>query len=249
MITDVAFYLVAVVSVVVTGISKSGFGGGLGVLSVPLLALVIPPSQAAAVLLPILCLMDLFNVWHYRHTWDAVNLRILVPSALVGVGIGTLTFRYFSEAHLRLLIGGIALLFVLFHLRSHHVAKPQRASVWRGGFWGLVAGFTSFGMHAGGPPATIYMLPQRLEKSLFVGTLVILFTVVNYVKLVPYSLLGQLDGDNLFTSLVLAPLAPVGVWLGIRLHRWIDERVFYTICYVALGVTGLKLLVDGFRGL
>jgi uncharacterized membrane protein YfcA len=249
MITDVAFYLAAVVSVLVAGISKSGFGGGLGVLSVPLLALVISPSQAAAILLPILCLMYALNAWHYRHTWDPVNLRILVPSGLVGVVIGTLTFRYFSEAHLRILIGAIALWFVLYYVRLRKDGEPQQANVWRGGFWGVVAGFTSFGMHAGGPPANIYLLPQRLDKGLFVGTLVILFTVINYVKLIPYGLLGQLDGDNLLTSLVLAPLAPIGVVIGIRLHRWVNERVFYLICYVALGVTGIKLLVDGFQGL
>ena len=245
MISDPLFYALAVVAILIVGIAKSGFGGGLGVLAVPIMALAIPPLQAAAILLPVLCMMDLFNIWHYRNAWDKRNIQILLPAALLGILIGTFTFRYLSDAHIRVLIGLIAIAFVFnffFHRPNRPTASP---SVLKGSFWGLISGFVSFGVHAGGPPANVYLLPQRLDKSVFVGTMVVLFTIVNYVKLIPYTLLHQINVSNLTTSLILAPLAPVGVWLGLQLHKVVKETWFYPICYLLLLVTGIKLLYDG----
>lgn len=245
MIQDPLFYIVAPIAILITGISKSGFGTGLGVLAVPLLALVIPPAQAAAVMLPLLCVMDLFNIWHYRRTWDRKNLSILIPAALVGILLGTFTFRYLSDAHIRLLIGVIAVLFVLnffFGRTAENKTTPNR--LW-GSFWGAIAGFTSFGVHAGGPPVNVYLLPQRLDKSIFVGTTVVFFTIVNYTKLIPYYFLGQLNPGNLIISLIFSPLVPLGIWLGLKLHDRVAEGLFYNLAYFFLLITGVKLLYDG----
>ncbi len=73
----------------------------------------------------------------------------------------------------------------------------------------------------------------------------IYFAFVNYVKLVPYAFLGQFSGENLLTSLLLSPLAPLGMWLGIWLHRRIDEQLFYQSVYLMLAFVGFKLLYDG----
>lgn len=249
MITDPTFYILAVIAVLIVGVAKSGFGGGLGVLAVPLMALAIPPLQAAAILLPVLCIMDVFNIWHYRRSWHKKNIQILLPAGLLGVLIGTFTFQFLTDAHIRILIGVIAVAFVFnffLHPTSDKKAEPNAIS---GSFWGVIAGFVSFGVHAGGPPANVYLLPQRLDKSIFVGTMVVLFTTLNYVKLIPYALLDQINFSNMTTSLILAPLAPFGVWLGLRLHKVVDERWFYPICYVLLFITGVKLLYDGFTTL
>ncbi|NIA30868.1 MAG: TSUP family transporter [Actinobacteria bacterium] len=245
MINTTIFYPIAILAILIVGISKSGFGAGLGVLAVPLMSLVIAPPQAAAILLPLLCIMDIFTVWHYRKSWDSKNLKILLPAALVGILIGTEFFRYLSEAHIRILIGVLAIGFV-FNYFIKHTEKNRKASIPRGVFWGSIAGFTSFGVHAGGPPVNIYLLPQQMEKSLFVGTTAVFFTIVNYVKLVPYAYLGQLNTGNLSTSLLLSPVAPLGVWLGIKLHRKVNEKLFYNLCYIFLFFTGIKLLYDGF---
>jgi uncharacterized membrane protein YfcA len=235
--------------VLITGISKSGFGGGLGVLAVPLLALFVSPLQAAAIMLPILCAMDLINVWVYRKTWDHQNIKILLPAGLVGVVAGALTFRYLSDADIRIIVGAIAVSFSMrFLLQRRHV-EPRGPNRIRGSFWGFVAGFVSFGVHAGAPPTNVYLLPQRLDKTVFVGTLVMLFAVINYFKLIPYALLGQLNSANLLTALVLAPLIPVGTWLGVKLHHRIPERPFYLTCYGLLTLMGMKLLYDGLSGL
>jgi uncharacterized membrane protein YfcA len=173
-------------------------------------------------------------------------MRILVPGAVLGILLGTATFRFLDENLIRLMIGVLALAFVLrYSLARRPAAESTTPDRKAGSFWAALSGFTSFVAHAGGPPLSVYLLPQNMDKTLFVGTTVIYFAFVNFLKLVPYSLLGQFSGENLLTSLILSPLAPLGMWLGIWLHRRIDERLFYQTVYLMLAVVGLKLLYDG----
>lgn len=251
MIEVPVFYLLAGFVVLMVGLSKGGFGGGLGILAVPVLALVIDPRVAAAVLLPILCSMDLVSLWLFRGTWDKRNLLMMLPGALLGIVAGALTFQYMHADMIRLLVGLLALYFVGHHLWGKHIlkrAKPQQANVLRGSFWGTTAGYVSYIAHAGGPPISIYLLPQRLHKTVFVGTTVAFFGIINYVKLVPYAWFGQLNTDTALTSLILVPLAPLGVWLGAYLHKRVSEKWFYSLCYGLLLVAGVKLVIEGGAG-
>ncbi|WP_022963218.1 sulfite exporter TauE/SafE family protein [Halopseudomonas pelagia] len=249
MISDPLFYLCAIPAVLFYGIAKGGFGGNIAILSVPLMALVVSPQKAAAILLPILIVMDITALRTFRGRWDKTNLRIIIPAALVGVVLGGLTFRLLNDAHIQLLIGAIALLFVLnIWLRRGEppVRGPSRV---RGGFWGMVSGFTSFGIHAGGPPINVYLLPQKMDKTLLMGTIAVFFAVVNLAKLPAYIYLDQFNSSNLLTSLVLLPLAPVGVKMGFWMLQRSNEKLIYQLCYVFLFFTGCKLLYDGFTGL
>lgn len=245
-ITDPFFYVVAIPAVLIAGVSKSGFGGGLGVMAVPLMALAVSPQVAAAVMLPILCLMDIANVWAYRTRWDRRNMMILVPAALAGILVGVLTFSYLSVAAVKLIIALIAIIFTLDHwLRGKKAGDtPNPASVGKGTVLGGLAGFTSFVAHAGGPPVSVFLLPQRMDKSIFVGTTVMFFIVVNYVKLIPYWFLGQFSAANLGTAAVLIPMAILGTWLGLWAHDKVNVTWFYRVCYTLLFVTGVKLLWD-----
>jgi uncharacterized protein len=245
---DPWFYAVAIPALLLIGISKGGFGGGFGTVGVPLMALAIPPIQAAAILLPVLALMDLVGLYKYRGNWDRLQMRILAPGAVAGIVLGSLTFAVTSDDFVRLVIGAIAVGFTLWHWARGWVgmvSRQSRPSLARGSFWSGVAGYTSFVAHAGGPPLNVYLLPQRLEKSTYVGTTVVYFALVNYVKLVPYGLLGQFDATNLATSLVLAPLAPIGVLLGVAMQERISEVLLFRVVYAALLLTGVKLLWDG----
>jgi len=170
MITDPLFYAVAIPAVLLAAISKGGFGGGLAMLGVPLLSLVIPAPKAAAIMLPILCLMDVMGVWAYRKTWHRRNLRIMASGAVIGIAIGTFTFHWFSDGSIRLLVGCIAVVFSLdYWFRKKPAGVIANPDVGRGMLWGALSGFTSFLAHAGGPPANTYLLPQRMDKTLFVG--------------------------------------------------------------------------------
>ena len=250
MITDPWFYVVAVPAVLLVGLSKGGFAGGLGILGVPMMALVISPLQAAGILLPILIVMDMVGVWAYRKSFHIRNLAIMVPAAAMGILVAALTASYVTDSFVRLLIGTIAVAFALDHwIGRRATADPKSVSHWKGSTWGAVGGFTSFVAHAGGPPFQIYMLPQKLDKRLYVGTSVMFFTAVNLIKVPPYALLGQFEIANLSTSLVLMPLAPLGMWMGIRALNLIPEGPFYRFAYAALFLVGAKLLWDGFDGL
>ncbi len=249
MITDPLFYLCAIPAVLIFGMAKGGFGGGVAVISVPMMALVISPVKAAAIMLPLLLAMDAVALWSFRGQWHRQNLRIMLPAAILGVAVGALFFNYLSENAVRILIGLISLSFTLDYMIKRGGGKVQKPNILKGSFWSAIAGFTSFGIHAGGPPASIYLLPQQLEKTMLMGTFAIFFAVVNIVKLIPYAWLGQLDHSNLMTSLVLLPLAPIGVRLGYFLLHRVDQIMIYRICYFFLAVAGIKLLTDGIRGL
>ena len=244
------FYALAIPAVLLTGISKGGFAGGLGVLAVPLMALTISPIQAAGIMLPILCIMDLVGVWAWRGRWNRTLMAMLLPGAIIGILVGTLLFHQLNSAMVKALVGVLALGFSLnYWLKGRVRALFQLPDRWSAWVWSSLSGFTSFVSHAGGPPMMIYLLPKGLEKTVLVATLTALFTTINYVKIVPYAMLGQLNVSNLATALVLAPLAPIGVKLGNWLHTKIEERLFYRLSYSFLLLTGLKLTWDGVAAL
>lgn len=252
MLTDPMFYAVSLPAVLLFGIAKGGFGGGLGVVAVPLMALVMSPVQAAGILLPILCLMDLLSLWAYRGKWVWPELRVLVPASLLGIVAGTLLFGLMSAAMVRLIVGMVALLFSLhywYHRQRTDSAPTRYLPRSVGLLGGAGAGFTSFIAHAGGPPVSMYLLRRPLNRTDFVATTAVFFAVVNYVKLAPYAWLGQLHADNLTASLVLAPIAPIGIALGVWLHKRVSDRSFFAIVYVVLFFVSLKLISDGVSGL
>lgn len=252
MIDSPAFWLAAVPAVLIVGLSKGGFGGGLGVLGVPLLSLAVSPVQAAAVLLPVLCVMDLASLWAFRHVPVARQLRRLLPGALLGILAGAWAWQHVEVAWVKLIVGIEALASTAHHVWQTRGGRqpPARAvSVTRSFGWGALAGFTSYLAHAGGPPLAACLLPQRLPRAEFIGVTVFFFAVVNYTKLVPYALLGQLGDANLVTAAALLPLALVGVRLGVVLHARLPEKPFYAICYAGLALTGAKLLWDALAAL
>jgi uncharacterized membrane protein YfcA len=246
LITDPLFYAAAIPALLITGISKAGFGTGLGIVAVPLIALTVPASRAAAIMLPILCVMDLAALWAYRGQWSRENMRIMLPGGLAGIVLGALTFRYVNEAGLKLMLGAIAIGFVLQRwLIKASPADSTKPTPGKGYFWSAVSGYTSTLAHAGGPPLSIFLLPQRMDKALLVGTTVVFFTAVNYVKLIPYTLLGLFDGSNLATSAGLVPLGVFGIFCGVWFRKIVPELLFYRLCYAFLFVAGMKLLYDG----
>ncbi|GBE43854.1 sulfite exporter TauE/SafE [bacterium BMS3Bbin10] len=245
MITDPLFYAIAIPAIFLVGLAKGGFVGPLAMLGVPLMSLMISPVQAAGILLPILIAMDVFALWTYRGVYHSLNLKIMLPAAATGIFIGWLTAAYVSDAHVRLIVGVVACMFTLDYWIGWRETRTPGPSIAKGGFWCIIAGFTSFVSHAGGPPVQMYLLPQRLEPRLYVGTSVIFFTVVNWLKVVPYAALGQLGFDNLATSAALSPIAPVSILTGAWLVKKLNAETFYKLAYAMIFVISLKLIWDG----
>lgn len=246
-IADPWFYLLAVPALLITGISKGGFASGGGNLAVPAMALLVPAPQAAAITLPVLCAMDLAGLRAWWGRWSGREMRAILPGGLLGILLGAFAFGFMSNNNIKLMVGAISLIFIArgIWVGRHGPPEPAPPNAAKGGFWGMVSGFTSTLAHAGGPPMAMYLYPLRLPRAQLSATTVVFFGVVNYVKLVPYAALGQLSATNLLTSLLLLPLAPIGVRMGVWLQGRVSDKVFYRVIYVLLGVTGAKLVMEG----
>jgi len=244
MITAPAFYAVAIPAVIFLGLSKGGFSG-LGTGATPLLALYLPPLEAAALLLPIVICQDVISIHGYRRDWSAWNLKILLPGAAVGLTLGWLFAAYVSDDAIRVMIGATALVFVADAWLRAAPARAKPARITAGLFWGAICGFLSFASQGGAPPYQVYTLPQRLPKMTFVGTTTIFFAAVNALKIVPYFMLGQFSAKDLSTSAVLLPLAVVANFFGIWLIKVVPTDRFYRITYVLLFIIGLILFCQG----
>ena len=248
-ITDPFFYAVAIPAVLLTGVSKAGFGGAVGGLAVPLLSLAVAAPQALAIMLPLLCVMDILGLIAFRRSFDARILKLAIPAGLLGTAIGALLLRYVEVRWVQALIGIEAVLFSLnFMLRKPPPtpASPASISPSKARFWSALSGFTSFISHAGSPPMLQFMLPLGLEPRVFVGTMNWFFAVMNYSKWLPYAALGLIDWRNTGTSVVLLPLIPIGFMAGYYILRKINAEWFRRIATWGLMVTGLKLCWDAF---
>ena len=123
-LTNPIFYLLAVPAILIIGLSKGGFGGGLGVVAVPLIAFIMPVSTAAGIMLPILVVMDFLGIWAFRNKWDAKILYILIPAAFIGIVIGSFSFEYLHEAWVRLITGLIATMFAAkYFIEKYKLSK------------------------------------------------------------------------------------------------------------------------------
>ncbi len=244
MIDDPWFYAAAVPAAVILGIAKGGFGS-VGLLVVPILALVISPVQAAGILLPILVLSDFVAVASYWREWDRRVLLMMLPGGLLGIAIGWFTAAWVSEQEIRLILGVISVAFALnYWLRLRQNPKPREPEIIKGTFWATITGFTSFVSHAGGPPYQIFVAPLQLAPRIFAGTMVIYFFILNAVKLVPYFFLGQFGTENLLTSAVLLPVSIPATLFGVWLVKRIDARRFYELIYFLIFAIGIFLIAE-----
>lgn len=244
LITDPYFYLVSIPAVLLLGMSKSGFGAGFGSLAVPMMALAVTVPQAAAILMPVLLVMDLLGMAAFRNNVDRQLLKFLLPFGLLGIAIGTLLFKLLDARVVAGIVGAFTLLFLAQRLLFPPKPDAEPPPRWAGALLTAASGFTSFVAHAGGPPINAYVIPMRLSPLLFTGTLAFFFFFVNLAKWIPYAWLGLIDLRNMATSLALLPFAPIGVWVGVRIAHRIQPRLFYRLIYAGMFLTGVKLLWD-----
>jgi uncharacterized protein len=246
-IQDPWFYAVAIPAVFITGLAKSGFASGFGALATPMVALTVPVPQAAAVMLPLLIAMDCVGLQQLWRQRDTALLRALVPWGLGGTMVGALLFGVLSSAAVSGIVGALTLAFLAQRLLFPPRADARPMPRWVGSGCALVSGLSSFVAHAGSPPISAYVLPMKLRPLVFSGTMAVYFTALNVFKLLPYGALGLIDLRNLATSLLLLPLTPLGVWVGVRLTRRVSPALFYKLAYVGMFLTGAKLLWDGLK--
>jgi uncharacterized membrane protein YfcA len=243
---DTFYYVCAVIAVILAGLAKGGFAG-IGALAMPVLALAIDPVRAAAIMLPILILQDVVSVWVYRHSWDGGILKVMLPGAAVGIGLGYLFAAQVSETAVLGVLGAISVLFGLQRLwieRGKSVVLPSDSPGWVGFLFGIGSGFTSHIAHAGSPPFQMWVLPKRLPRDMLVGTTAFAFAAMNWMKLPAYAALGQFTHANLMATAMLAPVAILSTFAGVALVRRVDPARFYILIYALMVLLGIKLIAD-----
>ena len=235
------------IAVIFAGISKGGFGSGAAFAATPIIAVAVDPRTALGIMLPLLMLMDGAALKSYWRQWNVPSSRAMILGGLPGVALAAAVFQITNADVFRLLIGAIAIGFVAFEMaRARGWINPKQRPFSRplAIFTGTVAGFTSFISHAGGPPVAMFMLTHRSPKTEYQATTVIVFTAINIMKFFPYAFLGIFTLDTLAVNLWMAPVAFLGVWIGVKAHHLVPEKLFFQITYVLLTCTGAKLIRD-----
>ena len=241
------FFISVVPAIILYGIAKSGLGGSISLISVPLMTVVMPLQQALAIILPILIFSDIIAVYRFRREFNFSILKVIVPFAAVGIIIGSLTFSYFSENLLKFIVGIMGFLFAgHYFLFKKEKTTLSKQNFLKGAICSSIAGFSSFCVHSGGTPTSLYLLPLRLKKEIYVGTRVIFFCFVNLFKLPLYIFLSMMSFDTLYQSISLLPLAVIGIFIGYKLLKIIEENLFYNIIYALILISSTKLIIDFF---
>jgi uncharacterized membrane protein YfcA len=239
-----SYLVLASFAALLIGMSKGGLPL-VGMMSVPVLSLLMSPVKAAVLLLPLYVISDMVGIWLYRRNYSLINLKILAPAGVIGVMVGWLTASMISDLTIKFIIGLVGVGFCLqTWFKRSQSETPATASVPKGSFWGVLAGFTSFIAHAGGPPFQVFVLPQKLPKAEFAGTATILFAIINFAKIGPYQALSPYSIDDLMKAGVLVPFALAGTILGAYLTKRIADVWFYRLVQTGLFLVSLKLMSD-----
>tara|TARA_Y100000741_G_scaffold271923_1_gene212030 strand:+ start:98 stop:844 length:747 start_codon:yes stop_codon:yes gene_type:complete len=242
---NILFFFTVVPAIILFGIAKSGLGGSIALISIPLMTIAMPLTNALGIILPILIFSDFIATYKYRKEYDLETLKLMVPFAVIGIFIGSLTFTFFSEELLKFIIGLMGFLFAghYFFFKKNKEAKSDKNFL-KGGVCSTIAGFTSFCVHAGGTPTSLYLLPLRMKKEIYVGTRIIFFACLNLFKLPLYINLSMTNFETFKQSLILFPVALLGILIGYKLLKIIEEKLFYNILYTLIFITSTKLLYD-----
>ena len=244
MLTNPTFYVLAILAVTLMGLAKGGFAG-VGAAALPLLALVVSPVQAAAILLPVLIVQDVVGVWAFRKSWDRGTLVLMIPSAAVGIVLGYLLAAEVSTTAVLAALGAISLIFASYRLRTSRGGRVQvsrNAPLLLGATLGVASGFTSQIAHAGQPPFQMWVMPKNLAPITLAGTNAIFFAVVNWLKVPAYLALGQFTRTNLTAAALLMPVAIVTTFAGVWLVRRVKAERFYMIIYLLMIAVGAQLI-------
>lgn len=243
------FFAFAIPAVLFAGISKGGFAGSAAFAATPFLALILEPGQAVGLMLPLLMMMDTGALRAFWRKWNWATAKLMIIGSLPGIVLGGVLYGIADPNVFKFFIGCVAVGFVIYQtavaMEFLKFAKRQTPE-WFGYLAGSIAGFTSFISHAGGPPAAVYLLTKKMPKTEYQATTTLIFFTINFLKFPPYLVLGIFSKETAIANVLLAPVAFLGVYLGVLGHKKIPEALFYRVTYLFLFITGSKLIWDSF---
>ena len=234
--------LLGALAALLVGFSKTGVPG-LGILMVPLMALVFPAKESVGVLLPLLVTGDIFAVAFYRRHAQWNKLWNLFPSVAAGMAVAAWCLHRIDDQQMKPILGWLVLaLIALDFVRRQagwHDVPHHPAFVMTMGFLG---GFGTTLGNVAGPIMTIYFLARGLERDAFIGTFSWFFLIVNVSKLPIYAHLDMLSRPGLTFDLWMVPLVTLGALAGKWILPRIPEKTFNGLVLVLAALTAVKLV-------
>lgn len=260
------WWLLVGLAVCLIGITKSGFGSGVGLMIVPMTVIALGhlpgthgPGATLGLMLPLLVIGDLVAVAQHRRLYNGTIVRRLLPGTVVGILAGGALLAYMHNQPPRMLtslikieIGceSVGLVALQWYRNWREGANlVYRPSMIRSTAVGAFAGASSTLAHAAGPIVALHLLPQKLDRRVFVGTSAIYFFLLNTAKLPIYAASGQFRSDTLMLSMALLPLVFGGAAFGFWICRRLNDAAFSRIVYAVTFCLGWYLLQDGIRTL
>jgi uncharacterized membrane protein YfcA len=245
MINNSTVFLSMLVAVIfLISLSKGGLGGMAGSLATPLMALVMPVSQVLGLILPFMLLADVFAIALHWRRWNWRLVWLLIPGAVIGVTIGTFFIANAPTNVLKIGLAVIALLFVAYKLIEKRLlaSMTYQARNWHGWLAGTVAGFASSLAHSGSPPISIYLMLLDVTPAVFLGTSVLFFAILNWIKVPYYLYIHLFDFQRIWQIAWVFPIVPLGVWVGRWLVTKVSKNIFDNIILFLLVITALLLI-------
>ena len=225
------------------GLSRGGLGGGFALGAAIISAQILEPIKAAAFLLPLLIISDPLSVWIYRKNIYWNSIKILLPGIILGVVITFFLINKISSAMISIIVGFLAIFLAIDGLTRKLVKAPKKKlHPTIGVFLGAIGGFSSFVIHSGLPPIAAYLLPLKLTRQKFMGTVALIFAITNIIKLFPYFLLGLFDKELIKLTLTFIPITFLGIFVGKFINNKISDQVFFFIIYTSVFFLGLRLI-------
>lgn len=237
--------VLAIVSALVIGMSKTGIHG-LSLLFVPLMAISFGGRASTGILLPMLCIGDIFAVAWYRHHGEMKYILKLLPSTLCGLAAGVAVGNRLSDDAFKILLG--ILILILLSLMVWQDVRDRKehypSAWWFSGLAGLLAGFTTMVGNAAGTVMSIYLLSMHLPKNAFIGTAAWFFMIINLLK-VPLQIYfwNNIGRATLIFDVAMIPAIAVGAIIGIWLTGKIPERAYRILVIVMTGLAALILFL------
>ena len=223
--------------------AKTGLNG-LGMLAVPVMALIFGAKPSTGILLPMLCCADLFAVAYYRRSAEWKYIIRLLPWALAGFACALLTDHLIPDRGFKTLIGlcifaGLGVM-LWNEYRGKDTAVPS--AWWFAALFGVMGGFSTMIGNAAGPIMAVFLLSVRLPKKSFVGTTAWFFMIINLLKLpLQYFVWHNISGETLLFNVAMLPTIAAGAWLGIIFVKKVSEKN-YRIAVYALTILSTLLL-------
>jgi len=217
-------------------------GFGSTVLSMPLLAQILPLKFAV----PLMLLLDLgaFALFgaRFRTGIRYDEIRWLAAFMLAGIAIGLTLLIRISDRHLLAGLGLFVLAYAAYGLRRRG-APLSLARAWSAPI-GLVGGALSAMFGTGGVLFAIFNSGRISDKSELRATNAAMIMASSIVRVVLFGAAGLLSQRGLVVSaLVLAPAMVAGLLIGNRLHAAIPSGAVVRVVYLLLVVAGLSLLM------